>query len=142
MLVSTVESCFVLGTLRGVSTHWAFPARLPRGRDSPNRLDLTQWTHHYPIHCALRVRIQSHSLSSCSTTTKLRQTTGCVSPDRLASRVDCLSLSLLHYSVVLSLGHFRPDEHTRLLRHRAYQSRVCKKNAQPLVLLHSSSHLR
>ena len=81
--MSTVVSFFVHGALRGVSTHWAFPARLPQGRDSGTCLDLTQWTHHNPVLCALRDRIPSHLLSSCSTTTKLRQTTGCVSPSSL-----------------------------------------------------------
>ena len=74
--VSTVVSFFVQGALRGVSTHWASPvrpepARLPFGRDSGTCLDLTQWTHHYPVRCALRDRIPSHLLSSCSTTAQL-----------------------------------------------------------------------
>ena len=48
------------------------------------------------------------TLSSCSATTALRDTTSCVSPERLASRADC-SLSLLHHSFVFSLGHFGPE---------------------------------
>ena len=97
--VSTVVSSFVQGALCGVSTHWAFPARLPEGRNSSTCLDLTQWTHRYPVRCGLRDRIPSHLLSSCSSTTELRQTTGRVSLGCLASRAEA-PLSLLHHSDV------------------------------------------
>ena len=96
----------------------AFPER----RDSGNRL--TQQTHHYPILCAQRDQIPSHLLSSCSTTTELRQTTGCV--NRLASRENCFSLSLCQP------GNFVP---TRLQRHRASQSRVSRLSARHLAPL-------
>ena len=126
LLVSTVVSFFLRGAFHGISTHWAFPVRLLQGRDSGNRHDLTQKTHHDPILCAPGDQIPSHSPSSCSTTTKLRQTTGCVSPDRLASRVNCFSLTLCQP------GHFVP---TRLHRHCASQPRVSWLCAQHLVSL-------
>ena len=114
VLVSTVVSFFARGALLGVSAHWAFPARLPTGRDSGNRLDLTQWTHHYAIRCALRVRIPSHSLSSFSTTTKLRQRKGLCQSRSLG-----LPCELFHHTVVLSPGHFGSEgahtANTRLL---------------------------
>ena len=100
----------------------AFPQR----RDSGNRHDLTQQTHLCPILCALGDQISSHSLSSCSTT-NLRQTTGCVSPDR---RVNCFSLSLCQP------GNFVP---TRLQRHGASESRVSCLCAPHLVSLRLDS---
>ena len=111
---------FMRGALRGVSSHWALSARRPQGRDSGNRLELTQCTHHCPIRCALRVRIPSHLLSSCSTTTELRRTTGCVSPDSVDP------------------NHFGPDEHAPPLRHRA----PCHESAgSALILYHCASTL-
>ena len=139
--LSTVVSFFCVRALGGVSTHWAFPTRLPYGRDSGTCLDLTQWTHHYPVRCALRDGIPSHLLSPCSTTTKLRQTTGDVSPGCLASRADCFSLSLCQPD------HFGPDEHTRRPRHpkisaRALLSTSCNiARAQHLVSSRLDSHL-
>ena len=52
------------------------------------------------------------SARSCSTTTSLRQATGCVSPDRMASRADRFWLCSTRP------GHFGPDEHTRRPRQR------------------------
>ena len=75
--------------------------------------------HHYPVLCALRSQDPEPLLSSCSPTTHLRQTTGCVSSGLLAFRAGCFSLSLCQPD------RFGPDEHTRLPRHCTSQTQVC-----------------
>ena len=89
--VSTVVSFFVRGALRADTTHWAFPPRLPKRRLRQSPCTASQ--------------DPEPTLSSCSSTRELRQTTDCVSPDRLASRL----LSLLHHSVILSPSHFESE---------------------------------
>ena len=102
-----------------------FPSA-PSLRESPApALDLTRRTHHYPRPLCAAKQDPETLLSSCSTTNQLRQTTGCVSPDRLASRAECCSLCQPDY--------FGPDEDTRFPRHHALLSRVSRKYAQHLV---------
>ena len=140
LLVSSVMSVFCARGRCAESPHTRGVSKraFPKGETPAT----ASTSHHYPFRCALRVRTPSHLLSSCSTTTKLRQTTGCVSPDRLASFVDC-SLSLLHHSVVSSHGHTSDrSEYTQSPRHPRTLSRVCRKCSQPLVPSRSSSHLR
>ena len=63
------------------------------------------------------------------------ETSHLVSPDRLASRADPSWLCSTQ------LDHFRPGEHTQLLRHRTSLSRVSRLCAQHLVSSRLDSHL-